>query len=601
MRTSYVLALLVGCCLLGGTGVAAAGTTGATASPSFGGTSVLTSDHVNGCAADPPADLSDPDGDTEDVIGWVEGYWYNEPIDVTGPSLTESELDTLVTRTAARVEALRCLTYDKLPPTEMRTRGEHRSDIESQFETELTEADTTAENARLATALIAGQSTDAIELQLDVRTSFPAAFYDTEAELIGFITDDPDSITIDETTLAHELVHALQNQNADLGPVFEQPTTDRFTSSLAVVEGDATLVEEQYVENCETGAWVDSCIRQQPNPPDVPSWPLTLEQLAAYNTPLVEDTFETEGWTGVNNLLENTPDSTVEALEPDRYGEFEPSLPTVEDLSTAGWNRVDLESRDDEVFGQHALTAVLMAPFYETNGQTEIISSSEFLVDPAAGEISYDHPVTDGWQGDRFYAYTNGEETAGVWRIEWASADGATTFVDAFEDLAEYRGGSLARAGGNVYTFENSDEFDMSMGIQQEGDSILVVTAPTADELTNVHSAFDSQTDSPDDGAGDDDGADGSTGDGGGADDGTGDDGGADGSTGDDDGADGSTGDDDGADDGTGDGSADDSTGDGSTDNRSTGGSADDDGAGFGVLVVAVALVAGLLGVRRRG
>ena len=550
MRTSYVLALLLGCCLLGGAGVAAAGATGATANPSVGSTSMLASDHVNQCAADPPADLSDPDSDTEDVIGWVEGYWYNEPIDVTGPTLTESELDTLVTRTAARVEALRCLTYDRLPPTEMRTRAEHRSDIESQFEAELTEADRTAENARLATALIAGQATDAVELQLDVRTSFPAAFYDTEAEFIGFITDDPDSIEIDETILAHELVHALQNQNADLGPVFEQPTTDRFTSSLAVVEGDATLVEEQYVENCETGPWVDSCIRQQPDPSlDVPSWPLTLEQLAAYNTPLVEDTFEAEGWAGVNSLLENPPDSTVEALEPDRYGEFEPALPTVEDLSTAEWDRVELESRDDEVFGQHALTAILMAPFYE-NG-TEIIDSSEFLVDPAAGEISYDHPVTDGWRGDRFYAYTNGEETAGVWRIEWASADGATTFVDAFEDLAEYRGGSLAGGSGDVYTFENSDEFDMSMGIQQNGDSILVVTAPTTDELTDVHGAFDSQTDGPGDG---------------------------------------------GADDGTGDGSTD----DGNTDDGSTDGSADDDGAGFGVLVAVVALTAGVLAVRRR-
>ncbi len=109
MRTSRVLALLMGCCLLGGVGVAAAG---ATTGPSVGATPVLASDHVNQCAADPPADLSDPAGDTEDVIGWVEGYWYNESVDVTGPTLTESELDTLVTRTAARVEALRCLTYD---------------------------------------------------------------------------------------------------------------------------------------------------------------------------------------------------------------------------------------------------------------------------------------------------------------------------------------------------------------------------------------------------------------------------------------------------------------------------------------------------------
>jgi len=590
MRQSQLFAVLLGLCLLSVGGVAVTAEADTPGTPSAGTVSdapgatqapVLSSSHVNACATEPPADLADPEGDTGDVVGWVAGYWYNEPINVTGPALTETDLDVLVRRTAARVEALRCLAFDELPPTEMRTREEHRNELESQFESGVTDADAQFDNALLSTALIAGQSVDAVELQLDVQSSFPAAFYDIEEEFIGFITEDPDSIEVDQTILAHELVHALQDQNFELESVFAQPTTDDVTSSLAVIEGDATLVEEQYVENCERGAWADSCIRQQQGqPPDIPSWPLTLEQLAAYNMPLVEQQFESEGWSGVNNLLENRPDSAVEGLYPDRYGEFEPALPTVEDRSSEPWERIELGDRNDEVLGQHALTSILMAPLYETNGQTEIISRNEFL---GAGEsLDYAHPATDGWLGDRFYGYTDGENTAGVWRLAWESGDEAATFADAFEKLAEYRGATLAEGYENVYTFENSNEYDMALGVERDGDSILVVTAPTVDGLTDVHGGFDAATDS---GTDDDDGSDG-------PDDGTGGDGPDDGGT--DDGSN----DGDGTDDGTDNGSTDD-TNDDSTD-AENGTNADGDGPGFGVVVVVSAIVAGVVVARRR-
>ena len=603
MRRAQLFTVLVGLCLLGVGGVAVTAGADTPGAPPAGpvtdttgaaapGTQapVLASDHVDGCAAEPPGDLADPAGDTSDVVGWVDGYWYNEPVDVTGPALTEAELDVLVKRTAARVEALRCLAFEELPPTEMRTRDEHRNELESQFEAAVTDAGARFDNALFSTTLIAGQSVDAIELQLDAQTSFPAAFYNIEEEFIGFITEDPDSIEIDQTTLAHELVHALQDQNFELGSVFEQPTTDDVTSSLAIVEGDATLVEEQYVENCDNGAWVDSCLRQPPGqPPDVPSWPLTLEQLAAYNMPLVEQQFESEGWSGVNSLLENRPDSAVEGLYPDRYGEFESSPPEIEDQSGADWERIELDGRNDEVFGQHALTSILMAPFYETNGQTEIIDSAEFL--GAGQEINYAHPATDGWQGDRFYGYTDNESTAGVWRLNWESDDDATAFTDAFEELAAYRGGSLAEGYENVYTFGDSEEYDMALGIERGGDSTLVVTAPTVEELTDVHGTFEAVTDDPDDGTGGDGGTDDGTGGDGGTDDGTGGDGGTDGGDGATDDGDSTDG---GMDDGT-DGGADDGTTDAGSDTD-----ADDDGAGFGVLVVVGAIVAGVLVARRR-
>jgi PGF-CTERM protein len=578
---------------------------------------MLASNHVNACAAEPPADHADPGGDTDDVIGWVEGYWYNESIEIGDSPLTQAELDRLLARTAARVEALRCLDFEGLPPTEMRTRDEHRSKLQSEFESALTESGERFDNALLSTTLIAGQSVDAVELQLDAQSSFPAAFYNIEEEFIGFITEDSDSVDINETTLAHELVHALQDQHFELESVFEDPTTDDLASSLAVVEGDASLVERQYRENCGS-RWGQSCIDQSSQPtPEIPSWPLTLEQLAPYNMPLVADSYEEGGWEAVNNLLQNRPDSAVEAMYPDRYGEFEPSPPTIEDQSSGGWARIELENRSSDVFGQHALTAILMAPYYETNGQTQIIDLSEFLVG-GQQEIDYGHPATDGWQGDQFYGYTNGDRTGGVWALAWENADEATTFADAFEDLAAYRGATLAEGYENVYTFENSEEYDMALGVERAGDRILVVTAPTVDALTDVHGGFDAVSDGTDDdgtddGGTDDDGTDDGGTDDDGTDDGTGDDGTDDGGT-DDGGTDDGSTDDGGADDGMNDSAGEDGTDGGEMDDgmddsagedgdNSTGddgASEDGSGAGFGVVVVITAIAAALLAAHRQ-
>ena len=548
MRTPTLRALLVALCLVG-----LAGTTGAAAEtgqtgPSPVATTTLADSHVAACAAASPPDHADPDGDTSDVVGWVDGYWYDEPLDLEQP-LTEAGLDDLVARTAARVEALRCLTFEEVPPTEMRTRAEHREDIEANFDETLTAADADFENARLATTLIAGQSTDAVELQLDVQTAFPAAFYDTEAKFIGFITENPDRIELDQVTLAHELLHALQDQHFELGSIFEEPTTDGFTSSLAVVEGDAVLVEDQYRERCETGAWVDDCLTQAPGQSEIPSWPLALEQLAAYNTPLVEQTYETEGWEGVNALFDEMPVSTVETISPERYGTYERPDLTVADRSDETWDRVEPADADHDILGQHALTAILVAPFYESGA--EVIDVNEFTGPPGTA-FDYGHPVTEGWEGDRFHAYTDGENTAGVWELAWEDADAAATFADAFGDLAQHRGGT---DHGGVYTFEDSTEYEMALGVERDDDRLLVVTAPTVEELGAVHGTFDTgDADENGDGVGDGD----------------------------------QNGDGVGNGDGPGDG-----------DENGDTGTVDDSGPGFGVVVVVAAVVA-LVGARRQ-
>lgn len=454
--------------------------------------------HVAECAATPPDDHASPEGGTNQTIGYVGGYWYDEPLkEIEGPSLDEDELDSFVNRTAARVEALRCLAFEEVPPVDLLTREEYRSTIEPQFDT-IAHEEWQFEDARLAAMLVAGQEASAKDLQIESQTAFPAAFYNTEDEFMGFITDDPDTIEINQVTLAHELTHALQDQHFGIEVIFDEPTNDQFIAALSIAEGDATAVDELYEQNCEQDAWPDECIIPVPSEPDVPSWGLVLNQLAAYHTPLVAETAESEGSSGVDELFEEYPDSMVESIYPDMYGEFERESVLVEDGSTDEWERIRIEDADGDVeeaydiIGQHGLTALLAAPTFETEGLTNIIDPTEFQQQHDGGFLTYSVTETSGWQADRLYGYTNDAgDNASVWKLAWEDSEDAETFADAYEQLIDFREGELEPGYENVFTFEASDEYDMAVALNCDDDRLWVVTAPTVDDLTAVHQAIE--------------------------------------------------------------------------------------------------------------
>jgi hypothetical protein len=486
-------------------GVALAGTAAAT--PTTAGaatetpdlatqqTGVLADNHVGECAADAPSDYEDPAGNTSEVVGWVEGYWYNEPVAVTPEDgFNQSELERLTKRTAARVEALRCLTYEEgIPPLETVTRDEYRSDVVEAFDKEVTAEGTLYENAQFATRLSVGTEVDAIQEQIDAQTAFPAAFYDTEEQYMAFVSDTETVEGLSQPILAHELTHALQDQYFNLTEVFQEPTNDGYLSSAGVVESDADFTEGFYRENCQASAWPDECIIPQAEQPDIPNYALFLNDYAVYNFPIIEATYEESGFEGVNDLFGNWPTTTTEAINPELYGEFEPADLSVADQSADQWRRLQSGNLSYNTVGQAGMTAMLVAPSIETGGAVTLIDNIRDFR-PARGEFDYGIPETQGWQNDKLYGYANGEnQTAGVWVSTWETEDDATEFAETYESLIEYRDGSRADGYENVYTFENSEEYDMAAAVDQNGDRVTIVTAPSIEELTAVHESVELQ------------------------------------------------------------------------------------------------------------
>ena len=461
---------------------------------------------VDQCAAEPPTDFDDPDGTTTEVIGWVEGYWYDEPLNISiEDGLTAEELDRLSARTAARFEALRCLTVQAgLPPDEIVPREEFATDQQSAG---VGETARLLDNAKFETTLTIDSQTDSTEVRQADSAERVGGFYDFISEQIVVVTDDPAALRIDESVLAEELGHAIQDQQFDLSS-YERPTVDRDKGVLGLIEGDVGLVVDEYRAACEAGEWSEPCLDGGSDGggggdgPDIANWGLYFEEIHPYSDgpSFIEQTKDTGGWDAVNALYDDPPTSALHVTYPDTLGAVELTDPTVPDRSTDAWDRVLLgpaptggDPLTHDTLGISTITGMFAAPAYEDDTARAVLPRSATTNFDDSGFVDqfdpheFAHPETRGWRGDAFYTYSGEDnETATVWELVWASPEDAEPFVEGYEQLVDIRGGERVEGYAHTYSFDTETGYDIAVTLVPDGDRVTVVTAPTVEALTDV-------------------------------------------------------------------------------------------------------------------
>lgn len=139
---------------------------------------------------------------------------------------------------------------------ERRSRAELVRYLEAKLDEELPaeEARATVEAYALLGLVPAGL--DLRELLLALYTEQVAGFYEPDSTAL-FVMDDQPRAAL-EGLLVHELVHAIQDQNADLASITDRDLgNDRAVAALAAIEGHATLVMLEHLTEQLTGAPVD--------------------------------------------------------------------------------------------------------------------------------------------------------------------------------------------------------------------------------------------------------------------------------------------------------------------------------------------------------
>ncbi|PSQ58213.1 hypothetical protein BRD18_06065 [Halobacteriales archaeon SW_7_71_33] len=405
---------------------------------------------------DPPADR----------IGWENGVWYDDDLPITeADGLNDSELRLVVDRAMARVERIRDLEFERNVSVEVITREQYRERNVFDFR------DDPFENQVYEALFLVDEDTSAATaFESLYGGSVAGYYYDGQIVIVG---DNSTAVTVDRGTLAHELTHALQDQQ--LGSTGPGRTTDRRAAYQALPEGEANYVLDRYEERCASEwaciAPVNSTSSGQHNR----GLFLTLFLPYSDGPDLVGELVDRgEDWTAVDDAWSDPPASTEQVIHPEKYPDEEPAVVDLPDRSDGEWEVVSSRGRAADTVGEAGVFAMLWA-----NG----VVPEESLFDDA-DRYNYSHPASAGWGGDTVRAYERDGNYAYVWRTVWDTERDAREFRDAYRELLASKG--AVERGDGRYRIEDGNFAD-AFRVQWTGDTVTIVNAPTVADLDDVY------------------------------------------------------------------------------------------------------------------
>jgi hypothetical protein len=237
-----------------------------------------------------------------------------------------------------------------------------------------------------------------------------------ESQVAGFYLPSTDSLFVpgnstepltpgEKVILAHELTHAVAHGQLNI-PLPEHPDPadlDEDLAALAIVEGDATLLMQQY-------ALTRLSVFDQLSMTSDPSYQASQDAIEKIPPYLVEqltypyvdglnftcDLYIDGGWKAVNRAYANPPTTTAQVLFPDRYESQEEPKPTSSAVGPGGgWNEAW-----HSTFGAANLLWLFKAP-----GGDETLALSEI------------EERVSAWAGGTVDVWERGQDTALALRL----------------------------------------------------------------------------------------------------------------------------------------------------------------------------------------
>ncbi|WP_209452239.1 Hvo_1808 family surface protein [Halosimplex halophilum] len=451
-------------------------------------------------ACAPLSEGSPPDNPDGDPLGWENGCWYNESIDVDrSDGLNETELDAVVARSMARVEQVRELEFNETVPVRVVSREQFRAGNATGGNH--TVNNTLHQNVKWEAMLMVGEDTDAISVQERNTGATVGGYYSPREERIVVVSENATAPKMNEITLSQELFHALQDQRYNLS-AYDQYTRELHNARDGIIEGDGNLVDRLYSQRCAS-EW--DCLMPQTQPGGGGAASIhygiyfVTYQPYSDGPKFVEGIYRAEGWEGVNAVYENPPASTEQTIHPEKYGEDPPTNVSFTDTSGEAWTVPHLENGtvDYAQFGEAGLATMLFYPTYASGGEASpVVGVRSFFNYTAAGSLStydpfnYTTRYTDGWDGDRLYPYVTDDsaetnETGYVWKTVWDSEGDAAEFVQGYSMLLDYYGAEPVDDSANTYRIPEGPYAD-AFYVNHTGTTVTLVNAPSVEELSEV-------------------------------------------------------------------------------------------------------------------
>ena len=347
--------------------------------------------------------------------------------------------------TERQTAALRGLAFKKPVTYKSIGREELRKVLEGKLE-EIYSADELRDYSRtLETIGLIPEGTDLREAILGLYDEQVAAFYVPEERALYTFKEATFTGNLDKITLAHELTHALQDQNFDLTtfPLKVKDNDDLALATAALVEGDATLLMAQYYgEHLDVrdmlGDVLGGMLGQKTA--KFHAAPAYFREMLVFpyqqGAEFAMAVFAAGGSDALNAAFHEPPVSTKQILHPEKYlhNRHQPETITLQKLDAAGWRLIG-----NNVLGEFGLRQLLSQHLSLLQAQR----------------------VAAGWNGDRYHVYERGADgpTALVWTTAWESEADAGAFESAYRQFVQKRGvtAQIERAGQHVRIRQSRD------------------------------------------------------------------------------------------------------------------------------------------------
>jgi hypothetical protein len=279
--------------------------------------------------------------------------------------------------------------------------------------------------------------------------------------------------------IAHELVHALQDQHFNLRRFEDWPKgdSDAELAAHALVEGEATLIMIEYdfeqqgmkLDMNKIGALTDNMIEQDAGS-DAKAYPVlanapkvlkeNLQFPYLYGAGFVGAVLKNASWNALDTTYASLPTSTEQIMHPERFlTRDHPVKIEIPDLAGSlgpNWKKADADVNGE--FGY-------------------LVALAEFIARRTA------RTAASGWGGDRYALYENKSSGALVLAqyTTWDTENDAREFFDAYSERTENRYKVVRPANSNtsLRVYETNEGL---ASIELRGNDVVIMEGPATRE-----------------------------------------------------------------------------------------------------------------------
>ncbi|MCI0665436.1 MAG: hypothetical protein L0220_30620 [Acidobacteria bacterium] len=402
------------------------------------------------------------------------------------PSAKTAEVIAATNEILDEVSQMRGLEILKPVKSGVKSRSEIEQEVIRNFEESFKPEEIETINKNLIAYGLVAKDFRYRDFMVKLMTEQVAGFYRPKSKEL-FLADW-NELGQQRTIMAHELVHALQDQHFDLRRFENWPRGDgdREAAIHALIEGDATGVMYNYMlkpvnsdftKLPSISSFSDMTMAQgeKDGQKVLLSAPAAIRESLifpyVYGADFVKELVKIRGWNGVSQAFTDLPQSTEQIIHFEKYSAREEpvkiKLSDISSLLGMGWKRIDAD-----VNGEFGYFLIL----------------SQFIDKQKAREAAA------GWGGDQSTLYENSVKGQLLLAhlSTWDTAAEAGDFFKAYADrtLKRYPGAKVRKLSANERSFE-TPEGETFMQLREK--SVLIIEGLPAEkskELENIFNAL---------------------------------------------------------------------------------------------------------------